>query len=249
MNRTLITMILFLMAAGLLSFRMESLPSGEPVSAVQQRLFELTKGHDHPPMNEVGGRTVVNFWQLPDSQKNCGGLCFKIAKERVNKAFQQVTGKGLYEWLPSTMATAYLSPRQVFDWTWNINSQDNEIWRSIPNIRATGSAGALQMAKLGTIKDEKMIWKGELKPGAVVQTFVYASDFMKVLKGINNPSEENNLSSYGHSFIFLEYVRDENEEIIGMRVADQGFLNNVVVTQEDFQSWWGANILDPATNP
>lgn len=252
MKKILILLSGFLFSICFLSFKttdtiVASLQSDPEPSAIQKKLLEMALHDPELPesFNSVGNNAATNFSHLPDSLKNCGGLCFKVAKERVNKAFIEVTGKPLYFWLPTSMATKYLTEKQVFDWTWNINTQDNDIWRSIPNIRGAGSPGAMQLAGLGEIKHTQQVWNGELLPGAVMQCFVYASDFMKVVNGIDNPGLENNLSSYGHSFIFLEYVRNGQNEIEGMRIADQGFMNKIIVTKSSFQIWWGANIKDP----
>lgn len=215
-------------------------------SHVQQKLLELTlRAIEEHKANTVGEQTVTDYEQLPDSLKNIGGLCFKVARKRIDEAFVEVTGKPLYGWLPKTMATKYLTARQVFDWTWNINTQDNQVWRSMPDLRACGSAGAMKMAGLGDLKGTTQIWSGELLPGAVVQAFMYVADFEKVRYGIDDPKLYDNLSGYGHSFIFLEYVYDEYGEITGMKVADQGFMSKIVVNKATFNIWWGANILDP----
>jgi hypothetical protein len=223
-------------------------PVKPATSRIQQRLLSiaLEEANGHVATgHKIGDSVVYRFKEMPDSQRNCGGLCFKVARDRVNRAFLEVTGKPLNDWIPASMATPFLTPKQAFDWTWNINTQNNEIWRSLPDMRACGSAGAIQLAKLGQIKGNTQVWNGELLPGAVVQVFVYVSDFEKVRYGIDNPRARDNLASYGHSFIFLEYVRDEYENITGMRVADQGFLNKIIVTKSMYHIWWGANILDP----
>jgi hypothetical protein len=252
MKKMLIILSGFLISVVFFSFKtsnnkLVSVSTEPEPSEIQKKLLELAlQDSDHAEsFNSIGNKAAINFSHLPDSLKNCGGLCFKVAKNRVEKAFLEVTGKSIYSWLPKSMATKYLTEKQVFDWTWNINTQDNEIWRSIPNIRAAGSPGAMQMAGLGEIKHTKQVWNGELLPGAVMQCFVYASDFMKVLNGIDNPGWGDNLSSYGHSFIFLDYVKNEYNEIEGMRIADQGFMNKIIVSKNSFQIWWGANIKDP----
>lgn len=222
----------------------------QEASKVQQAFLKLilTRGLDEelfPATNIYGNAVKSKFSSLPDSLKNCGGYCFAVAKKRIDEAYRQVTGKSLYSFISKNLATPYLTAKQSFDWTWNLNTQNNEAWRSIPGLRATGSPGAMKLARLADFKDENRIWAGELLPGAVVQTYVYASDFSKVLQGLDNPAEGNNLTSYGHSFIFLEYVRDENGQITGMRIADQGFMNGDIVIKDDFQLWFGANLLDP----
>jgi hypothetical protein len=222
---------------------------GEGISNVQKAFLQLvlTKGlmEDElmPYANLYGTAVSKNFSLLPDSLKNCGGYCFAVAKKRIDEAYRQVTGKTMYSFISKNMATPYLTAKQSFDWAWNLNTQNNEAWRSIPGMRACGNAGAMRMAGLADFKDENQIWKGELFPGAVIQTYVYSSDFSKVLQGLDNPG--NNLTSYGHSFIFLEYVKNENGLITGMRIADQGFMNGDIVIKDDFQLWFGANLLDP----
>lgn len=255
MKKMLLILLGLLFCFGVISFKSihlnpVSFTTDTEPSAIQKKLLELAmKDLEHGGSNNyVGNNAATSFSHLPDSLKNCGGLCFKVAKDRVNKAFIEVTGNPVYFWLPKSMATKYLTEKQVFDWTWNINTQDNEIWRSIPNIRGAGSPGAMQLAGLGEIKHTQQVWSGELLPGAVMQCFVYASDFMKVLNGIDNPGLDDNLSSYGHSFIFLDYVRNEQNEIEGMRIADQGFMNKIIVNKSSFQIWWGANIKDPQIN-
>lgn len=250
MKRAAIILILFIVVCGYSSVKtdspIDSVKERNP-SKVQQKLLELALSdlEKEGGANSIGNKTYVNFKQLPDSLQNCGGLCFKVARKRVDDAFIQVTGKPLYDWLPKSMATKYLTAKQVFDWTWNINTQDNQVWRSIPDVRGCGSAGAMTLAGLGEMKNKDQIWKGELLPGAVVQIFAYVSDWQKILNGIDNPKLYENLSSYGHSFIFLEYVRDEYKDIIGMKVADQGFMNKIIVNKASFNIWFGANLLDP----
>ncbi|MBS1653334.1 MAG: hypothetical protein JSU05_00695 [Bacteroidetes bacterium] len=237
--------LLLITAISCMSWGFKDTPKPMP-SHVQQKLLELTlRAIEEHKANTVGEQTVTDYEQLPDSLKNIGGLCFKVARKRIDEAFVEVTGKPLYGWLPKTMATKYLTARQVFDWTWNINTQDNQVWRSMPDLRACGSAGAMKMAGLGDLKGTTQIWSGELLPGAVVQAFMYVADFEKVRYGIDDPKLYDNLSGYGHSFIFLEYVYDEYGEITGMKVADQGFMSKIVVNKATFNIWWGANILDP----
>ncbi|MDX2046997.1 MAG: hypothetical protein SFU87_09425 [Chitinophagaceae bacterium] len=207
---------------------------------------DADKDHDSPGhINRNGDQVALNFRIMPETEQNCGGLCFAVAKKRVDQAFKMVTGKGLADWIPDSIGTKYLNARQAFDWIWGVNTQDNDMWRSLYGLRACGSAGALKLAGLGEFKVESQVWRGELKPGAVVQTFVYSADYTKVFNGIDAPKAYNNLASYGHSFIFLEYVKDPEGIITGMKVADQGFLNGRVLNKDKFQVWFGANIIDP----
>ena len=95
----------------------------------------------------------------------------------------------------------------------------------------TGSAGAIAESGLGELKTREQIIAGELKPGAAIQVFT-----------ANTIEESINNLGYGHSFIFLNYNYNEDGNIIGMNVADQGFLNGTNVSFENYQTINGANL-------
>ena len=42
--------------------------------------------------------------------------------------------------------------------------------------------------------------------------------------------------------IFISYVRNEKNEIIGLEIADQGFQSYRPLTPDDYQVWWGVNL-------
>ncbi|NJO24687.1 MAG: hypothetical protein HC867_01225 [Bacteroidia bacterium] len=110
------------------------------------------KDHDSPGhINRNGDQVALNFRVMPETEQNCGGLCFAVAKKRVDQAFKMVTGKGLAEWIPDSVGTKYLSAKQAFDWIWGVNTQDNDMWRSLYGLRACGSAGALKTGRLRRI--------------------------------------------------------------------------------------------------
>jgi hypothetical protein len=87
---------------------------------------------------------------------------------------------------------------------------------------------------LASLVDGAGIWRGELQEGAVLQAWKVAADYYRVRDG-DAPG------SYGHSFIFLNYLHSDTA-ITGMRIADQGFLGDrPFVTRGEFALWFGAN--------
>ncbi|MGS0528024.1 hypothetical protein ACU8V7_25350 [Zobellia nedashkovskayae] len=51
-----------------------------------------------------------------------------------------------------------------------------------------------------------------------------------------------NSNSYGHSFVFISYVRDDKNAIIGLRIADQGFQSYRPLVPRDYEVWWAVNL-------
>ena len=102
--------------------------------------------------NGVGDRVVENVSNMTNSQLNCGGDCFAVAKSRINQAFKDVTGTGL----PTTTE---------FNRQWNVVGRNAKA--------AEGSAGALSDAGLGDFKTREQIMAGELRPGAAIQVWTH----------------------------------------------------------------------------
>ena len=50
------------------------------------------------------------------------------------------------------------------------------------------------------------------------------------------------LDPYGHSFIFISYVCNEKNEILGLTIADQGFQSYRPILPRDYEVWWGVNL-------
>jgi hypothetical protein len=90
-------------------------------------------------------------------------------------------------------------------------------------------------ANLGFLIEETEIWSGRLKPGAVIQTWRRRRDYERVRDG-KEPK------SYGHSFIFLSYVRNGGS-IVGIKMADQGWQSSATLKRGEYGYWVGANTL------
>ena len=134
--------------------------------------------------------------------------------------------------------TANLDAAQTrtFDRIWGSLISPQASWLRIPdNVRGMGAPGAMVYAGLGEFVDEDAIWTGELDPGAVIQVWRLADDADTVKAG-NAPD------SYGHSFIFLRYVRSQDGTIEGIEIADQGFQSGGTLTRDAYGWWIGANI-------
>ena len=137
------------------------------------------------------------------------------------------------------MATAYYSASEVFDYLYVSASGTHEGWRNLPiKYRGKGNAGAIAYAGMGTLVDQEGIWKGELRPGAPMQVWKDREDYEKVVRGANIKE----FDPFGHSFIFISYVRDDENKIIGIRIADQGYQSYRPLVPNDYEVWWAVNL-------
>lgn len=93
-------------------------------------------------------------------------------------------------------------------------------------------------AGFGELLDGDAIWKGALKPGAPMQVWKRAADFKKVVSG----KSAANFDPFGHSFIFMGYVRNGEGRVTGLRIADQGYQSNRPLVPRDYEVWWAANL-------
>lgn len=185
----------------------------------------------------VAQKIVENY--LASKNKEPGGHCLAVSKQRIETAYRQVHGHSLYQDLPDRMATKIYSPRQVFDLLYVSASDTDMDWKSLPEAyRGKGNAGALAYAGMGTLVDSTGIWSGELRPGAPMQVWRYEQDYEQVVKG----TDVKKLDPYGHSFIFIDYVRDENNRIVGLKIADQGFQSYRPLIPRDYEVWWAVNL-------
>ena len=188
----------------------------------------------------VGEQIVARYMALNRRQRRPGGLCFEVARARVEQATKDIAGELTEGLTPERLST--------FDRIWgsriNVAGDPNprESWLAIPDsVRGLGAPGAMVFAGRGVLVDEAAIWAGGLQPGAVIQTWSLRSDAAKVKNG-ESPE------SYGHSFIFLRYRRRGNRPdgaIIGMDIADQGFQSGGILKRSDYEFWVGANITIP----
>jgi hypothetical protein len=185
----------------------------------------------------VADKIVENY--LNSENKEPNGDCLSVSKGRFEQAYKEVYGHSLYHDLPDSMASKFYTPKQVFNLLYASASDNSQGWCSLPEkYRGKGNAGAITYAGMGTLVDSEGIWNGQLRPGALVQVWWYKEDYEKVVEGVNVKK----LDPYGHSFIFISYVRNENNEITGLKIADQGFQSYRPLTPRDYQVWWAVNL-------
>lgn len=190
-------------------------------------------------MSDTGTRIVFNYEN--EEIKSPGGLCYGIAAQRVEQAYRDVFGRNMTEMFPPELN------RDVFDNLWKSHCYmsswlDETLYPR--DLRAKGAAAALAFAGEAVLVDQEGVWKGELLPGAVLQIWNYREDYIRVRDfDIKRPQE---LRSFGHSFLFLDYVRDGDGHIIGMRIADQSdnWMPQETETfiEKYFEFWVAANL-------
>lgn len=185
----------------------------------------------------VADRIVQNY--LNSEIKEPGGHCLTVSKTRFEKAYKEVHGHLPYQDLPDSMATATYTSKQVFNLLYVTASKPDKSWQSLPEkYRGKGNAGAITYAGMGSLVDSTGIWGGKLKPGALMQVWRYKEDFIEVVQG----ADVAKLDPYGHSFIFISYVRDDKGVITGLRIADQGFQSYRPLVPRDYDVWWAVNL-------
>lgn len=185
----------------------------------------------------VADKIVENY--LKSENKEPDGHCLSVSKGRFEKAYKQIHGHLPYKDLPEGMASKYHNARQVFNLLYASASEKHKRWRSLPKkYRGKGNAGAIAYAGMGTLVDGSQIWNGQLQPGALVQVWRFKEDYEHVVRGANVKK----LDPYGHSFIFISYVRDDNNAITGLKIADQGFQSYRPLIPRDYEVWWGVNL-------
>ncbi|WP_223552123.1 hypothetical protein [Aestuariivivens sp. NBU2969] len=189
------------------------------------------------PKSPVAIRIVENY--LNSKNKEPGGHCLIVSKTRFEKAYKDVYGHSVYEDLPGSIATPYYTPKEVFDFLYFSASGTHIGWQTLPiEYRGRGNAGAIAYAGMGALVDSLGIWQGKLNPGAMLQVWRYRLDYEMVVNG----TSDKDFDPYGHSFIFMGYVRDEKNKIIGLRIADQGFQSYRPLNPNDYEVWWGVNL-------
>ncbi|WP_242082686.1 hypothetical protein [Aestuariivivens sediminis] len=214
------------------TIKMEDHNSSEDITSRELGMVPYLK-----PESPVADKIVENY--LNSNNKEPGGHCLTVSKARFENAYKAVYGHSFYKDLPERIATPYYTPGEVFDFLYFSASGTHIGWRSLPKeYRGRGNAGAIAYAGMGTLIDSLGIWGGQLHPGAMLQVWRYRSDYELVVNG----TSDKDFDPYGHSFIFLGYVRDEKQDIIGIRIADQGFQSYRPLTPNDYEVWWGVNL-------
>ncbi|WP_379934041.1 hypothetical protein [Maribacter chungangensis] len=211
----------------------DSLEEPSMVTEVDDSIVEVRL----EPKSPVAKKIVENY--LNSDNKEPNGHCLAVSKDRFEQAYKQVHGHLPYKDLPKEMASRFYTPRQVFNLLYVSASEKHQRWRSLPKkFRGKGNAGAIAYAGMGTLVDSAEIWSGQLRPGALMQVWRFKEDYEQVVRG----TDVKKLDPYGHSFIFIGYVRDENHIITGLRIADQGFQSYRPLIPRDYEVWWGVNL-------
>jgi len=185
----------------------------------------------------VADKIVENY--LNSENKEPKGHCLSVSKGRFEQAYKEVHGHSLYQDLPDSMATKSFTPKQVFNLLYTSASETHHGWQSLPEkYRGKGNAGAITYAGMGSLVDTSGIWSGQLRPGALMQVWRFKEDYEQVVQGV----DVKKLDPYGHSFIFISYMHDEKNTIIGLIIADQGFQSYRPLIPSDYEVWWGVNL-------
>ncbi|MDC6388476.1 hypothetical protein PP182_07270 [Maribacter sp. PR1] len=219
-----------------------NLPEVEKSLKAIGTLDTLVQADDAPPADAtpkslVAQRIVENYIKSENKEPN--GHCLTVSKTRFEKAYKEIHGHSVYQDLPDYMGTKRYTPKQVYNLLYVSASDTKRGWRSLPEAyRGKGNAGAVAYAGMGTLVDTKGVWAGELQPGALMQVWRFKEDYEKVVKG----ADVKKLDPYGHSFIFIAYVRNEKNEIEGLKIADQGFQSYRPLVPRDYEVWWGVNL-------
>ena len=181
--------------------------------------------------NSPVAKKIVEIY-LNSTNKEPKGHCLSVSKGRFEQAYKAVYGHSFYQDLPDSMASKFHTPKQVFNLLYVSASETEEGWRSLPEkYRGKGNAGAIAYAGMGTLVDSSGVWSGQLRPGALMQVWRFKVDYEQVVQGVNVKK----LDPYGHSFIFISYVFDEKNAIIGLTIADQGFQSYRPLVPSDYE--------------
>ena len=196
---------------------------------------------------------VIRRYETADKEKQFpGGDCFQVTRDRIEESTRAILGEELTDDLPERTDEDLLAPNVVFDRLWGSLVQRDcdttgepyrinatKTWLSIDErFRGKGAAGAMAWAGKGVLVEGNGIWRGDLAPGAIVQVWENGADFERVKAG--DCSE-----GIGHSFIFHSYVRKDDDPkgaIVGMRIMDQGYQGEDILTPAHWGFWVAANI-------
>lgn len=225
-----------------LPIREVEVPSSSPIDSLvlantDDLTIEKKETIDEVPISPVAQKIVENYNNSENKEPN--GHCLSVSKNRFEQAYREVHGHSVYQDLPKYMGTDEYTPKQVYNLLYVSASDTKKGWRSLPEeYRGKGNAGALVYAGMGTLVDTEGVWSGALRPGALMQVWRFEEDYKKVVKG----ADVKKLDPYGHSFVFIAYVRNEKNEIEGLKIADQGFQSYRPLVPRDYEVWWGVNL-------
>jgi hypothetical protein len=179
-------------------------------------------------MQRLGDRIVDN-WKK-DPAKWPGGPCIDYTYKLARIATAQLGG--------APFPKPY-SSRYAFCALWGSHIDiGKERWLQLPDeCRGRGAPGAMMYEGRGTkMMGPTTIFSGGLEPGAVIQVWTTAQDYLNVVNGIAVEKGHK-----GHSFFFREYVYKAGA-IAGMKVIDAKFHGNATVTRGTWGYWVATNV-------
>lgn len=142
----------------------------------------------------------------PDSFLDCRGPCFAVSKQRLKTAYEDVSA----DTFSKAVVEREMLTRKEFDTIYKVA----DLPKNIPEeYSASGAAGALFFSGLGDFHDKESVTDGTLMPGALVQA--YSAMAGEGAKAANMSIDDyvrkhHDEVTWGHSFIFLEYVNEES---------------------------------------
>jgi hypothetical protein len=204
---------------------------------IPERIERLTAiDNANGRLNRLGVQIVNNYFA--SGNKYPGGECIEVTWDRVMLAAAQA----------SVLSVYFQDKVSDFGRLWYSHTGAGDVdhvrakraWLNLPWVyRGAGAAGAMAYIGLASLVDVAGIWAGKLQPGAVMQAWNVADDYYRVRDGdavVGDPDIH-----YGHSFIFLNYVRSDTA-ITGMSIADNGFRGHrPFIMPGEFAIWFGAN--------
>ena len=181
-------------------------------------------------MQRLGDRIVDNWKKDPAKWPH--GDCFAYTYKLAGIATRQLGG--------APFPNPY-SSRYAFCALWGSHIDiGKEKWLELPDeCRGRGAPGAMMYEGRGTtMMGPNAIFSGGLEPGAVIQTWTTAQDYLNVCNGLAVIKDHK-----GHSFFFRNYVYAEGtKNIIGMKVIDAAYHGNHVVKRGAWGYWVATNV-------
>lgn len=178
---------------------------------------ELPYDQNHPNMIATSDpmKATLKTFEVATKYGNCDGNCYAVTMARVNKAYQNLGVK------PPLDLNLDGVDYAISSMGGNISLIPDKYW-------GYGVVGALVRKGYGTLIKDEDIRQGLLSPGAIVQVWDCnkANTFERVIEWIKNltPEQQKDTRNYpysGHSFVFRDYVYDdEQKKIIAMRFDD-----------------------------
>lgn len=167
------------------------------------------------------GEAVASLEKViwPESEDTCT----LAARERMFRGYRMATGETVE--IPEDKSEKVAS--------WILHSRSEHMKELPVEYRAAGSAGLAVYLGLGEFVPESDIWKGKLKPGAVLQVWGSRKNYDLMRAGTTSGEE-----FYGTNFVFVRYDT-ENEE----RMLTRHMGRNEWKSKDDYEVWIAANMI------